>query len=73
MKFLVLGATGMAGHEISIYLYEQGHDVTAFSKSPFPYCKNINEGFTRAFFQVPKHWVGVEIPEGASFESIYPI
>lgn len=42
MKFLILGATGMAGHTISIYLQEQGHDVTAFSKSKFPYCKNIN-------------------------------
>lgn len=42
MKFLVLGATGMAGHTIAIYLSERGHDVTAFSKSSFPYCKNIN-------------------------------
>ncbi len=42
MKFLVLGATGMAGHIISLYLKEQGHDVTAFSRSHFPYCKNIN-------------------------------
>lgn len=42
MRFLILGATGMAGHTISIYLHEQGHDVTAFSKGPFPYCKNIN-------------------------------
>jgi len=42
MKFLVLGATGMAGHTISLYLHERGHDVTAFSKNPFPYCKNIN-------------------------------
>lgn len=42
MKFLVLGATGMAGHTIAIYLKEQGHDVTAFSKREFPYCKNIN-------------------------------
>lgn len=41
MKFLVLGATGMAGHTISLYLHEQGHDVTTFSKSTFPYCKNI--------------------------------
>lgn len=41
MKFLVLGATGMAGHTISIYLKERGHDVTAFSTSPFSYCKNI--------------------------------
>jgi dTDP-4-dehydrorhamnose reductase len=41
MKFLVLGATGMAGHTICLYLKEQGHDVTAFSATPFPYCKNI--------------------------------
>ncbi|HHX54739.1 MAG TPA: NAD-dependent epimerase/dehydratase family protein, partial [Clostridiales bacterium] len=41
MKFLVLGATGMAGHMITLYLLEQGHDVTAFSTSPFRYCKNI--------------------------------
>lgn len=41
MKFLVLGATGMAGHTISIYLQERGHDVTAFSTTPFNYCKNI--------------------------------
>ncbi len=42
MKFLVLGATGMAGHTISIYLKEKGHDVTAFSTNSFPYCRNIN-------------------------------
>lgn len=41
MKFLVLDATGMAGHTISIYLKEQGHDITAFSGKPFPFCKNI--------------------------------
>jgi dTDP-4-dehydrorhamnose reductase len=41
MKFLILGATGMAGHTISIYLLEQGHDVTTFSINPFPFCKNI--------------------------------
>lgn len=41
MRFLVLGATGMAGHTISIYLQERGHDVTAFSTVPFKHCKNI--------------------------------
>ena len=41
MNFLVLGATGMAGHTISLYLLEQGHNVTAFSRSPFSFCKNI--------------------------------
>lgn len=41
MKILVLGATGMAGHTIALYLKEAGHDVTAFSRSNFDYCKNI--------------------------------
>ncbi|OBZ11228.1 sugar nucleotide-binding protein [Bacillus sp. FJAT-26390] len=41
MKFLVLGATGMAGHTISIYLKERDHQVVAFSKRPFKYCENI--------------------------------
>lgn len=41
MKILVLGATGMAGHTISIYLKEKGHDVTGFSRRPFKYTKNI--------------------------------
>lgn len=41
MKFLVLGATGMAGHTISIYLKEKGHDVVALSKRPFIYCQNV--------------------------------
>ena len=30
MKFLVLGATGMAGHTICLYLKEQGHNVIGF-------------------------------------------
>ncbi|MGE7924081.1 SDR family oxidoreductase [Viridibacillus arvi] len=41
MKFLVLGATGMAGHTIALYLSENGHEVTAFTRTAFPYCKNI--------------------------------
>lgn len=31
MKFLVLGCNGMAGHKISLYLQERGHDVTGFA------------------------------------------
>lgn len=42
MKVLILGGTGMAGHTISIYFKEAGHDVTAFSRSKVDYCKNIN-------------------------------
>jgi dTDP-4-dehydrorhamnose reductase len=41
MKILVLGSSGMAGHVITLYFMEQGHDVTAYSMDPFPYCKNI--------------------------------
>lgn len=41
MKFLVLGATGMAGHTIALYLKQQGYDVTAFSRNKFTYCNNI--------------------------------
>jgi dTDP-4-dehydrorhamnose reductase len=46
MKLLVLGATGMAGHTISIYLKEADHDVTTFSRKAFPYCKNITGDIT---------------------------
>ncbi|MEB2492990.1 SDR family oxidoreductase [Peribacillus frigoritolerans] len=46
MKFLVLGATGMAGHVIAIYLKEQGHEVTALTRKNFPYCSNINTDVT---------------------------
>ena len=33
MKFLVLGCNGMAGHMISLYLKEQGHDVFGFDRA----------------------------------------
>ena len=41
MKILVLGASGMAGHTISLYFKEKGHDVYAYSRKPFLHCKNI--------------------------------
>jgi hypothetical protein len=37
-----------------------------------PYCKDLFQGFTRAFYQIPKHWVYVENPAGSEFGSIYP-
>ncbi|MED4885859.1 SDR family oxidoreductase [Lysinibacillus sp. FSL R7-0073] len=46
MKFLVLGASGMAGHTISIYLQEQGHDVTTYTRTTFPYGNNITGDIT---------------------------
>lgn len=41
MKILVLGASGMAGHIITLYFKEQGYDVTGFTRRPINYCKNI--------------------------------
>ena len=34
MKFLVLGCNGMAGHMISLYLKEQGHEVFGLARRP---------------------------------------
>ena len=33
MKILVLGCNGMAGHLISLYFKEQGHEVVGFARS----------------------------------------
>lgn len=41
MRFLVLGASGMAGHTISLYLKERGHDVTGFDQNKVKHCKSI--------------------------------
>lgn len=37
MKFLVCGCNGMAGHTISLYLKEQGHEVLGFDKQTSQY------------------------------------
>lgn len=42
MKILVLGASGMAGHTISLYFHEKGHTVTTLTRSPFFVGENIN-------------------------------
>ena len=41
MKFLVLGCNGMAGHMISLYLQERGHDVLGFDRRESRYVKSI--------------------------------
>lgn len=41
MKFLVLGCNGMAGHIISLYLKEQGHDVTGLARSKSAFVPTI--------------------------------
>jgi hypothetical protein len=36
-----------------------------------PYCLDILQGFTRAFYQIPAHWAVITLPEGAQYDSIY--
>ena len=40
-KLLVLGASGMAGHTISLYMSEQGHNVTGFDNRKSKTCDTI--------------------------------
>jgi hypothetical protein len=37
-----------------------------------PNCNNIRQTFTQVYFQVPKNWAGVVLPEGTYYDSIYP-
>lgn len=50
MKFLVLGCNGMAGHTISLYLKEQGHDVLGFDRRPSNLIDSIIGDATNADF-----------------------
>jgi len=36
-----------------------------------PHCLNVQEAFTRAFFQVPAHWAATNPADGAEFASVY--
>ncbi len=36
-----------------------------------PFCRDINQGFTRAFYQIPKNWSAITSPDGTWFESFY--
>lgn len=40
-NILVLGANGMAGHTITIYLKEQGFNVIGLTRKPVSFCQNI--------------------------------
>ena len=42
MKFLVLGCNGMAGHTISLYLKEQGHEVFGFDRTNPIYVNGVS-------------------------------
>lgn len=42
MKFLVLGASGMAGHVICLYLKEKGHEVVGYSRRKVTFVECIS-------------------------------
>lgn len=46
MRFLVLGAGGMAGHVISIYLQERGHGVVGFARRPLKFVETVTGDVT---------------------------
>ena len=50
LKFLILGATGMAGHTITYYLREQGHNVTTYSRTHIPFGKSSTGDITDSSF-----------------------
>lgn len=41
MKFLIFGCNGMAGHMISQYLHEQGHEVLGFARRASAYVPSV--------------------------------
>ena len=57
MRILVLGCNGMAGHMISLYLQEQGHDVLGFALTKSVLINSIVGDATNATFI--KELVGV--------------
>lgn len=42
MKFFICGCNGMAGHTISLYLKEQGHEVNGFDLKESPFIKSFS-------------------------------
>lgn len=36
-----------------------------------PFMQDMNQEFTKAFYQIPKHWAPVEMPDGANYDSVY--
>ncbi len=46
MKYLVLGAGGMAGHMITIFLSENGETVDGLARRDIPFCNTIKLDIT---------------------------
>lgn len=46
------------------------HSASNWARDTF--CKKIEQDFTRQFYQIPRHWGVITMPEGAGYQSIYP-
>jgi hypothetical protein len=46
------------------------HSVQNWARDPA--CNDINAVFSKAFYQIPKHWAALVLPAGAWYESVYP-
>ncbi len=58
MKFLILGCNGMAGHMISLYMKEQGHDVLGFALTKSELVDSVVGNAENALFM--KELIGVD-------------
>lgn len=76
--------TSVIGYVVGYTLYFHLHDLTGdlyfdnvkaehggqnWVRDPF--CQDILQGFTRAFYQIPEHWAAITLPAGASYDTIY--
>jgi hypothetical protein len=55
----------------SVYIDDVKAEHSAANWARDPYCKSIATTFTKAFYQVPKHWVAITLPDGAEYDSVY--
>jgi len=69
------------GYDLFIHLYrvrgtlhfdnpEANHSLQNWLRDP--YCKDISQSFTRAFYQVAASWQVITLPAGTSYNSVYP-
>ena len=45
------------------------HSGSNFCRDPF--CNSIQTTFTKAYYQIPRHWIARKIKEGAYYRSVY--
>lgn len=36
-----------------------------------PYCNAVRTGYTRAYYQIPRNWIGIDLPVGTFYDSYY--